>query len=244
MSPLLAAKPRLVVNEIFGPTVQGEGPSCGRQCGFLRLGGCNLHCRWCDTPYTWDWRGVADGGIAYDPKVELKAMDVDDVVEAVLAMNVDLTIVTGGEPLDQQRALIPLVEQLTEAGNRVEIETNGTVVPVDELLDDTMIRFNVSPKLAHASDPLERRIRPAALRTLSGNPGTAFKFVCRDLADLDEVADLVDELELRSVWIMPEGQTAEQINRRLAELADEVVRRGWNLSTRLHVLAWGDKRGV
>jgi organic radical activating enzyme len=159
-------------------------------------------------------------------------------------MNVDLTVVTGGEPLDQQRALIPLVEQLTEAGNRVEIETNGTVVPVDELLDDTMIRFNVSPKLAHASDPLERRIRPAALRTLSGNPGTAFKFVCRDLADLDEVADLVDELELRSVWIMPEGQTAEQINRRLAELADEVVRRGWNLSTRLHVLAWGDKRGV
>jgi organic radical activating enzyme len=234
----------LVVNEIFGPTVQGEGPSCGRRCGFLRLGGCNLHCRWCDTPYTWDWRGVADGGVAYDPRVELKPMDVDDVAAAVLAMGADLTVVTGGEPLDQQRALIPLVERLVGAGGRVEIETNGTVVPADGLLARETIRFNVSPKLAHASDPLRRRIRPGALRALSENPGTAFKFVCRELGDLDEVAELVDELALRSVWIMPEGNSARQINERLADLADEVVRRGWNLSTRLHVLAWGDKRGV
>lgn len=238
------AKPRLVVNEIFGPTVQGEGPSCGRQCGFLRLGGCNLHCHWCDTPYTWDWRGVADGGVAYNPRIELKPMEVDDVAAALLAMGVDLTVVTGGEPLDQQRAVIPLVDQLVEAGQRVEIETNGTVVPNDALLGRETIRFNVSPKLAHASDPADRRIRPAALRPLSENPGTAFKFVCRGLEDLDEVAGLVDELELRSVWIMPEGKTTREINERLAGLADEVVRRGWNLSTRLHILAWEDKRGV
>jgi hypothetical protein len=54
----------------------------------------------------------------------------------------------------------------------------------------------------------------------------------------------VDELALRSVWIMPEGKTTREINERLAGLADEVVRRGWNLSTRLHILAWEDKRGV
>ena len=240
----VAAKPRLVVNEIFGPTVQGEGPSSGRRCGFLRLGGCNLHCRWCDTPYTWDWRGVADAGIAYDPKVELKAMELDDVAETMLAMGVDLVVVTGGEPLDQQRAVVPLVDRLVGSGCRVEIETNGTVVPAEGLLGRETVRFNVSPKLAHASDPLERRIRPAALRALDANPGTAFKFVCRDAADLDEVAGLVDELGLGSVWIMPEGQSAQQINQRLTDLADEVVRRGWNLSTRLHVLAWGDKRGV
>ncbi|MFD9733512.1 7-carboxy-7-deazaguanine synthase QueE [Umezawaea sp. NPDC059074] len=235
---------RLVVSEVFGPTVQGEGPSCGRRCGFLRLGGCNLHCRWCDTPYTWDWRGVADGGVAYDPKVELTTMDVDDVASAVLAMDADLTVITGGEPLNQQRGMVPLVEKLVGAGNRVEIETNGTVVPVEALLGHEVVRFNVSPKLAHASDPLARRIRPEALRALNDNPGTAFKFVCRDSADLDEVAGLVDRFALRSVWIMPEGTSARQIGERLADLADEVVRRGWNLSTRLHVLAWGDARGV
>lgn len=41
----------LLVSEVFGPTVQGEGKHCGRIAAFVRLGGCNLHCRWCDTPY-------------------------------------------------------------------------------------------------------------------------------------------------------------------------------------------------
>ena len=45
----------LNVNEIFGPTIQGEGPHTGRLVGFLRLAGCNLACSWCDTPYSWDW---------------------------------------------------------------------------------------------------------------------------------------------------------------------------------------------
>ena len=47
----------LAVSEIFGPTHQGEGPSTGRLCGFVRLARCNLSCLWCDTPYTWDWGG-------------------------------------------------------------------------------------------------------------------------------------------------------------------------------------------
>ena len=42
----------LVVAEVFGPTVQGEGPSAGRRASFIRLGGCNLHCDWCDTKFT------------------------------------------------------------------------------------------------------------------------------------------------------------------------------------------------
>ena len=47
----------LTVSEIFGPTFQGEGPFTGRAAVFLRLGRCNLDCKWCDTPYTWDWKG-------------------------------------------------------------------------------------------------------------------------------------------------------------------------------------------
>src|SRR5262245_52198924 len=63
----------LVVSEVFGPTWQGEGPSIGRRCGFVRLGRCNLACTWCDTPYTWDWE-------RYDPAKELHRRLVTEVV--------------------------------------------------------------------------------------------------------------------------------------------------------------------
>ncbi|MEV7599132.1 7-carboxy-7-deazaguanine synthase QueE [Kitasatospora sp. NPDC089797] len=233
----------IVVNEIFGPTVQGEGPSAGRQCVFLRLGGCNLSCRWCDTPYTWDWTGESDEGIAYDPRKELNNRDVDGVLSELLALGTPLIVISGGEPLNQQRRLRPLLKGLREAGVMVEFETNGTVVPDDEIITSG-IRFNVSPKLSHAGDPESKRIVPTALRKLAQTPDVAFKFVCRNTVDLEEVAFLEENFGISPVWIMPEGKNVAHISQHLNSIADDVVRRGWNLSTRLHVLAWGDKRGI
>ncbi|MFE7271052.1 7-carboxy-7-deazaguanine synthase QueE [Streptomyces sp. NPDC057623] len=223
--------------------MQGEGPSAGQRCGFLRLGGCNLSCHWCDTPYTWDWKGVSDEGRAYDPRVELTSRGPADVLHDLLAMDVDLIVISGGEPLKQQRRILPLVRELRNRGISVEVETNGTVVPDDELID-LGIRFNVSPKLSHAGDPEHRRIKPVALRKLATTPAVAFKFVCRSHDDLDEVAELAQDLGIGPIWIMPEGKNVTDISRHLGDLSDEVVRRNWNLSTRLHVLAWGEKRGV
>ncbi|WP_378733265.1 7-carboxy-7-deazaguanine synthase QueE [Nocardia brasiliensis] len=234
---------QLVVNEVFGPTIQGEGPSTGRRCGFLRLGGCNLSCRWCDTPYTWDWTGVSDTGKAFDPKAELRPMRTEDVTAQLIEMGVGLIVISGGEPLNQQTRLLPVLQGLNAVGISVEIETNGTITPNDALVA-TGARFNVSPKLAHTSDPRNRRIVPESLRRLNDTDGIAFKFVCRTAEDLAEVAQLEKEFGLRSVWIMPEGKTVFDINRHLVDLADEIVLRGWNMSTRLHVLAWEDKRGV
>lgn len=223
--------------------MQGEGPSIGQRCAFVRLGGCNLSCRWCDTPYTWDWTGLGDSGIAYNPRDELSAMRSDAVLERLLDCDVPLIVISGGEPLSQQRRLRPLVERLLSAGRRVEIETNGTVVPDTELLLPG-VRFNVSPKLAHSGDPESRRLVPEALQALGQVPGTAFKFVCRTEDDLDEVASIVDRWGISPVWIMPEGQTAGRVQGNLAALGDAVVARGWNLTTRLHIDVWGDRRGV
>ena len=78
----------LVVSEVFGPTVQGEGPSLGKRAAFLRLGRCNLDCAWCDTPFTWKWD-------EYDPAVELRERPVDEVVAEIAAMAVDRVVVTG-----------------------------------------------------------------------------------------------------------------------------------------------------
>ena len=48
----------LIVSEIFGPTIQGEGPFSGRRAFFLRLGICNLRCTFCDSKFTWDWENL------------------------------------------------------------------------------------------------------------------------------------------------------------------------------------------
>jgi organic radical activating enzyme len=238
-----AVEPELVVNEIFGPTVQGEGRSLGRRCAFLRLGGCNLSCVWCDTPYTWDWTGVSDAGVRHDPRQELHRRAVREVADELLAFGVDLIVISGGEPLGQQDRLVPLVELLTAAGLEIEVETNGTHAAHPALVA-AGVRFNVSPKLAHSGDARSRRIVPAALRSLAATEGASFKFVCREIGDLDEVAGLVDEFGLGSVWIMPLGRTGAEVSERLAHLADAVISRRWNLTTRLHTLLWGETRGV
>ncbi|MET8880675.1 MULTISPECIES: 7-carboxy-7-deazaguanine synthase QueE [Streptomyces] len=215
----------------------------GRRCGFLRLGGCNLSCRWCDTPYTWDWQGISDSGVRYDPKVELHRRSVPSVAEELLGLGVGLVVISGGEPLSQQVRLLPLIDTLLDAGVEVEFETNGTRVP-DGRLVRPGVRFNVSPKLSHSGDPAERRIVPQALRRFAVTPGVTFKFVCRTTADLDEVAALVDDFALESVWIMPEGQDPDAIDKHMQEIVSSVIDRGWNVTTRLHTLVWGHKRGV
>ncbi|MGP3969780.1 7-carboxy-7-deazaguanine synthase QueE [Streptomyces sp. 6N223] len=222
--------------------MQGEGPSLGRRCAFARLGGCNLACRWCDTPYTWDWTGRSDTGIVYDPKKELRVIPYTEVRDRLVAYDVPLIVVSGGEPLNQQTRLYPLVRDLRDSGHDIEIETNGTVAPDPRLAE--LVRFNVSPKLAHSGDPESRRIVGRALTAFAAVPGTAFKFVCRTAADLDEVGLLVEQYGIDSVWVMPEGRNQVAIDGSLARLRDPAIARGWNLTTRLHITMWGDRRGV
>ena len=220
----------LVVSEVFGPTLQGEGPSIGRRAGFVRLGRCNLACTWCDTPYTWDWS-------RFDPALELRRAGIAEVVAAVEAMDVPMVVVTGGEPLLQQSALLDLLPALSP--RRIEVETAGTIAPRPELVE-LVDQFNVSPKLANSGNPADRRWRPDVLRAFQDTGKAVFKFVVAGPDELDEVA----AFGVSPVWIMPEGTSAEVLRDRLAALADAVIERGWNLSPRLHVELWGDKRGV
>ncbi|MFE2179372.1 hypothetical protein [Streptomyces sp. NPDC059455] len=140
---------------------------------------------------------------------------------------------------------MPLLRSLRESGCRIEIETNGTAVPVPEITE--LAVCNVSPKLSRSGDPESRRIVPAALMALmalAAMPGTAFKFVCCSSADLDEVNRLVQRFGPIPVWITPEGRDQRDLDRNLRAISDEVIARGWNLTTRLHIAAWGDRRGV
>jgi 7-carboxy-7-deazaguanine synthase len=230
------ASETLAVAEIFGPTFQGEGPSMGRRCSFLRLSGCNLRCTWCDTPYTWDWS-------RYSPAEERRSLDVDAIFDTIIGHGTDMLVVSGGEPLLQQRRLVPLLGRLRGRGIRIEIETAGTVSPAAELVG-TVAQFNVSPKLENSGNPLQRRYRPAALDDLQATGRAVWKFVACAPADLEEVDALVRRHALSPVYVMPEGTSAEVVIARSRDLAGAVLARGWSLTSRLHVLLYGNRRGV
>jgi organic radical activating enzyme len=240
----------LDVSETFGPTFQGEGPSLGRRCGFLRLARCNLDCgegegaTWCcDTPYTWRWQGrFPDDRPTFSMAAEIDTRPIADVAHELLGMGVGLVVVSGGEPLSQRGGVASLARHLRRYGVAVEVETNGTVDPGPALHD--VASFNVSPKLANSGVPVEKRRNRRVLTTLASSGRARFKFVVTNPSDLDEVAELAALVPITAeqLWIMAGGTTAEAIDRTTRLLADDVLARGWNLTTRLHVLIWGDVR--
>ncbi|MER6516717.1 7-carboxy-7-deazaguanine synthase QueE [Streptomyces sp. NPDC001553] len=233
--PLVRHAEALVLCEVFGPTLQGEGPSAGQRAMFVRLADCNLACNTCDTKYSWDWKNYVRGE-------EITVVSVDGVVQQVLEHDVQLLIVTGGEPLLQQEQLTRLAATVTAAGRRVEIETNGTIAPSPEL-DPYIGLYVVSPKLAHMGMSTDRRIRPEVLAAFQASGKAVFKFVLEGPQDAAEVATLQEEHGLAPVWVMPQATSAESVLAGMQELADVAIERGWNLSSRLHCLLWGDERG-
>ena len=121
-APGTAPMRTLWIAETFAGTIQGEGPSAGTPAIFIRTSGCNLECRWCDTPYTWD-------RARFDIRPSGPAAASPNWPPGPLTYPEPLAVLTGGEPLMQQRALIPLARALAGIGKRVEIETNGTYPP-------------------------------------------------------------------------------------------------------------------
>jgi organic radical activating enzyme len=138
--------------------------------------------------------------------------------------------------------MVPLLEGCRQRGWRVEVETNGTLRPT--VAGPLVTQWNVSPKLANSGLALEHRYRPAVLRAFEATGRAIFKFVVAKAAELDEVQAIVDECCLTDVYIMPEGTDAATVTSRLEQLAEPVLARGWNLTPRLQILIWGDRRGV
>ncbi len=236
MSELLVSRMAHGGPEIFA-SIQGEGVSMGVPSTFVRLAVCNLRCSWCDTAYTWDWAH-------YRRDEQILRMAADTVFAMVGGLGPMNVVITGGEPLIQRRQLLPLIEQLKESGLRVEVETNGTITPdgLGELVD----QFNVSPKLSHSGNEGLARIRPRALGWFVDSGRAWFKFVIDREADLDEVEQIRAEFGIAAarVVLMPQGRTADELKATSAGLAETCAARGYRFSTRLHILLWGDKRGV
>ncbi|VVM08239.1 radical SAM protein [Methylacidimicrobium tartarophylax] len=107
-SPSSRREPGVVVNEIFH-SIQGESSFAGEPCVFIRLTGCDLRCRWCDTQYAF---------------FEGKRMSLTQLLSAVEGLGCGLVEVTGGEPLLQKHTPL-LLRQLCDGGYTVLLETSG-----------------------------------------------------------------------------------------------------------------------
>ncbi len=214
------------IAEIFY-SLQGEGVLLGVPSVFIRTSGCNLRCRWCDTPYT-----------SWHP--EGSDIAIHEIVRQTLGYGAKHAVVTGGEPMIAP-GIGELTRQLRDAGMHITIETAGTVYA--DVACDLM---SISPKLANSTPEgpfamQHERLRrnPDVLRKLMEYP-YQLKFVVAAPSDLDEIRQFPSE----HVMLMPEGTSVEVLRERSQWLAEICKREGYRFSPRLHVDLWGDKRGV
>lgn len=211
-SPVKGDGQTLEVKHIF-PTLQGEGPYTGHPSVFIRLGGCNLACHFCDTSFE-----------------DFSKSGLPDIVDTVrrMAMNDEggrirhLVVITGGEPLRQNIA--PLCEALIAEGFKVQIETNGTLWR--ELPDG--VDIVCSPKnTGQGYMPVREDLLPRV---------GAFKFIIsRDDARYNHVGAVGQDRYHTPVYVQPMDEYDVDKNEANRAYAVELAaRHGYILSLQTH----------
>lgn len=237
---------KLTISETF-LSIQGEGRYSGHPSYFARTSGCNLRCWFCDTPYT-SWKPEGRPWTPHELAVDYFDHGAPEHV-----------VVTGGEPMVWRDQVAQFLHEVRSRCRQATIETNGTFAPFGPM--PVPVLYSVSPKLASSfpgsADPaeLERHAeglkRAQATYRLYASPkvDTQWKFVvCPDrlATDLLEVRSFVADVGVawRNVYLMPESRHAEEACHRAALLAPHCIELGCNLTLRVHVAMWGDRRGV
>ncbi|MHC4172851.1 MAG: 7-carboxy-7-deazaguanine synthase QueE [Planctomycetota bacterium] len=226
----------MVINEIFY-SLQGEGFLAGLPSVFVRLAGCPLRCRWCDTKYAWDQAAGAHYSVA-------------KVVQAVQQAQSKFVVITGGEPMTDSD-LPQLVQQLKTADKHITIETAG-IAFVPDMPCDLM---SVSPKLSNSTpaDPEvaavheDSRLDIAVLRKLIDEYGYQLKFVvdCEDdLTEIDQSLKEIGNADSEKVMLMPQAATRDELLAKSPMVAELCKRTGFAFSQRLQVLLWNNQKGV
>ncbi len=240
--------------EIFH-TLQGEGRSVGAPAVFVRSSLCNLHCRWCDTDYTWNWVGTnyahdsdaIPGYQKYRREDQIINLPVETIAELASSHGCHRYVFTGGEPLLQEKDWTHLMRRLRELGGDsvFEIETNGTLFPGEDFLS-LISQINVSPKLMNSGVAETLRCKPEVLKALAQTGLADFKFVIGSEDDLREVQQLVESHDLpkERIFLMPQARSPEELEARQGAVAEHARQLGFHYSDRLHLRLFGAKRGV
>jgi 7-carboxy-7-deazaguanine synthase len=224
------------INEIFY-SLQGEGFLAGIPSVFVRLAGCHLRCRWCDTKYTWTETSGAD-------------YSIEKIVQTVQQHRTGFTVITGGEPMTNAD-LPQLINKLKECGKHITIETAG-IAFMPDLPCDLM---SISPKLSNSvpTEPQlaavheDSRLDLAILDELLDNYNYQLKFVVDCPADLPEIQQTIKNLgnvDPAKVMLMPQAATRKELLAKSPMVAQMCRDTGFAFSQRLQVMLWNGKRGM
>jgi 7-carboxy-7-deazaguanine synthase len=214
----------MVISEIFY-SLQGEGFLAGVPSVFVRLAGCPLRCKWCDTKYAWDDNAGND-------------YSIEEILRAVQERKGKFVVITGGEPMINPD-LPQLVRKLKDLDKHVTIETAG-IAFITNLPCDLM---SISPKLSNAGSKPEESV----LRKLIDNYKYQLKFVVDsqgDLAEIRQTIGKVGNVDLDKVMLMPQGATREELLAKSPMVAEMCKQTGFAFCQRLQVLLWNNKRGM
>lgn len=163
------------ITEIY-KSLQGESTYAGLPCVFVRLTGCNLRCSWCDTEYSFY------GGKKMSPEQVLAE------VESLIAPG-GLVELTGGEPMLQERELVPLMQRVADSGYKVLLETSGER-PLERVPKSVIKIVDVKCPGSDEGDTF----REENLETLV--PHDEVKFVIADRRDYEFARDFVNRHDL------------------------------------------------
>jgi len=224
------------ISEIFC-SLQGEGFLVGTPSVFIRLAGCPLRCKWCDTKYAWDSKAGDD-------------YSIEKVIQIVQKWPGRFIVITGGEPITNPD-LQALVQKLKTAGRHITIETAG-IAFIPDLACDLM---SISPKLSNSipAEPklaeIQEKFRPdiAVLHKLIDNYNYQLKFVVDSLADLPEIEQTIEKLgrvDSEKVILMPQAATADEFLAKSPMVAEMCRRTSFTFGQRLQVLLWNNQRGT
>lgn len=230
------------ISEIFGPTLQGEGALIGKPTVFVRTGGCDYRCTWCDTLHAVD--------SAY--RRDWKPMSAEEIFVRVreLSGGVPLTVsLSGGNPAIQP--LGTLIALGKREGYTFALETQGSIAQ-DWFADLDVLTLSPKPPssgMATDWDAFDRCVRAAGPQTQ-----TVLKIVIFDDADYQyarAAATRYPELPLYlqpgNPAVAPARPDTEALAAALRGLAERVAADRWYAATvlpQLHVMIWGNKRGV
>jgi 7-carboxy-7-deazaguanine synthase len=242
-------KEQIRVSEIFGPTIHGEGPLIGRPTVFVRTGGCDYRCAWCDTLYA----------VLPEYRHEWIPMTADGIMERVNELAGEkpvLVSLSGGNPALQ--SLAPLIELARGKGHSLALETQGSVPqPWFEKLDWLIL----SPKPPSAGMALDHDALAACIEMAKDGPRCVLKIVIFDAKDYGFARAIAARHPALPVYLqvgnpapldafggaLPDEANVEDLLERLRWLVAKVTADRWFAATvlpQLHVLAWGNRRGV
>jgi len=220
----------LIVNEIFH-SIQGEGTLAGVPSIFIRIAGCPLRCKWCDTQYAWK---AAEG----------QEIAVSEIINKVINFQCRHVVITGGEPM-MNPELHLLTLGLKERNKHITIETSG-INFVPGLACDLM---SISPKLSNSLK--EGGVNPAlqnlsSLKQLVRRYQYQLKFVVDTAGDLTEIKETVKQIgavPAEKVMLMPQAKARDELIAKSPMVAQMCKETGYSFCQRLHILLYDGQRG-